>query len=71
MQIHLLQKIHYDELNLNSLAYQKAQNPIFEKKLGLAESRLNTAAVKKRGEGERVMVEVNAERSIPLIEIRF
>ena len=41
------------------------------KKLGLAESRLNTAAVKKRGEGERVMVEVNAERSIPLIEIRF
>ena len=70
MQIHLLQKIHYDELNLNSLAYQKAQNPIFEKKLGLAESRLNTAAV-KRGEGERVMVEVNAERSIPLIEIRF
>ena len=52
MQIHLLQKIHYDELNLNSLAYQKAQNPIFEKKLGLAESRLNTAAVKK-GEKEK------------------
>ena len=49
---------------------KSAQSNIW-KKLGLAESRLNIAAAVKRGEGERVMEEVNAEHSIPLIEIRF